>query len=293
MDKKGVVIFIAVLVVLFAGLYGLSAWQQSAPGQRVELTAEQAAVQEQDHVKGNAEGDMVLVKYSDFQCPACASAYPMVDDLIDFYGDELAVVYRHFPLINQFQHSLTAALASEAAAEQDAFWPMHDLIFDGQNEWAEAAEAESIFITYAEELELDIDRFQADLKSEELREKILADRQTALDSGVAQTPSFFLNGRYVEEWNQLPEELHDLISTPAADPEGETMEISPEMFDSEDLEIEFETDSGAEAEIEADFEAETDLESQEINDAVESEQELDPDQDPDQGLEFELETDDE
>lgn len=89
-----------------------------------------------DNVKGSREAKAVLIEYSDFQCPACQVYYPVVKQLTEELGNEILVVYRHFPLTTIHPNALPAAKAAEAAGKQGKFWEMHDMLFDKQSEWS-------------------------------------------------------------------------------------------------------------------------------------------------------------
>src|SRR5580765_6847498 len=90
-------------------------------------------VQNTDHVMGASHAPVTLVEYGDFECPNCKQAAPAVKLLLERFAGRLRLVYRHFPLEEVHPHALHAALASEAAAGQGKFWPMHDLLFENQN----------------------------------------------------------------------------------------------------------------------------------------------------------------
>jgi len=89
-----------------------------------------------DHYKGNPDAQVVLIEYSDFQCPACRAYIPIITSLIEQFPDDLVVVYRHFPLQSVHANARAAAEASEAAAKQGKFWEFHDILFDKQTEWS-------------------------------------------------------------------------------------------------------------------------------------------------------------
>ena len=93
-----------------------------------------SAVSDSDWVKGNRSAPVVLVEYSDFQCPACAASAPLVKQLTEEFGNKIAFVYRHFPL-PQHKNAYPAAQAAEAAGKQGKFWEMADLIFANQTKW--------------------------------------------------------------------------------------------------------------------------------------------------------------
>lgn len=155
-------------------------------------------ITETDQTKGNENADVVLVEYSDFECPACETYYPIIKELVDEFGDEMLFVYRHFPLSTIHANAEPAARVSEAAGRQGMFWEMHDLIFEFQHEWRENRGAEEFFFSLAEGLELDMERFEEDYNSSEIRRKVSADYGSGLRAGVQGTPTFFLNGARIQ-----------------------------------------------------------------------------------------------
>ena len=146
-----------------------------------------------DRMKGNPESAITLVEYSDFQCPACKSYYPIVEKLMDEYGSKIRFVYRHFPL-PQHTNARPTAIAAEAAGNQGKFWEMHNMIFDHQTEWAPLADSKDALLSYAEALGLDKERFLQDFDSSELQKKVEDDLAGGMRSSVRGTPTFFLNG---------------------------------------------------------------------------------------------------
>ncbi|MEK7625173.1 MAG: thioredoxin domain-containing protein [Patescibacteria group bacterium] len=148
-----------------------------------------------DHAKGNPNAKVVLVEYSDFQCPACASFYPAVRNLTSKYGEQIQFVYRYFPLPQHDKGDLSAR-AAEAAGAQGKFWEMHDKLFNGQALWTDKTESEAtqLFTDYAVELGLDKANFTANLTSPMVTSRIQRDVQGGIGSNVDATPTFFLNG---------------------------------------------------------------------------------------------------
>jgi protein-disulfide isomerase len=143
---------------------------------------------ERDHVRGPAETPVTLVEYGDFECPFCGQAEPVIRKLLADFGD-LRYVCSHLPLSDVHPHAQLAAEASEAAATQQAFWPMHDLLIDHRDKLA----AKDL-VDYARQLGLDVDRFTEEIRTHAWRDRIAADVESADLSGVAGTPSFFVNG---------------------------------------------------------------------------------------------------
>jgi protein-disulfide isomerase len=145
---------------------------------------------ERDHIRGPESAPVTLVEYGDYQCPYCGQAEVVIRELLDEFGDELRYVWRHLPLSDVHANAQMAAEASEAAAAQDAFWPMHDRLLASQDE----LDARDLRRS-AEELGLDGERFWDDLRRRVHAERVAEDVASADTSGVAGTPSFFINGR--------------------------------------------------------------------------------------------------
>lgn len=150
------------------------------------------------HVKGPENAVVVLTEYSDFQCPACAQFYPIVRELQEQYADQLAVEYKHFPLISIHPFAVPAARAAEAAAQQGKFWEMHDKLFDNQQIWSRAGNPRAFFSQYAEEIGLDVDQFNRQYGSSVLEDHIESQFGEARELGLTGTPSFLLNGQRLQ-----------------------------------------------------------------------------------------------
>ncbi|MEK9156750.1 MAG: thioredoxin domain-containing protein [Patescibacteria group bacterium] len=158
------------------------------------LSGSVPAVSEIDHVRGGASAPVTLIEYSDFQCPACSAFEPLLQSVLATYGDNLQVVYRHFPLYTIHANAEEAAYASEAAAQQGKFWEMHDLLFDRQADWESLADTTDMFVAYAELLELDVEQFTSDITSDAVRDRVKIDVNSANAAGISATPTFYLNG---------------------------------------------------------------------------------------------------
>jgi Na+/H+ antiporter NhaA len=143
-----------------------------------------------DHIRGAPDAPVTLVEYGDFECPYCGRAEPAIRELLSDFGDELRYVFRHLPLSDVHPFAQLAAEASEAAAAQGAFWPMHDLLLAHQGALTPAHLRD-----YASRLDLDLDRFVDDLRHRAFAPRVGEDVASADASGVSGTPSFFVNGR--------------------------------------------------------------------------------------------------
>jgi protein-disulfide isomerase len=143
---------------------------------------------ERDHLRGPVDAPVTVLEYGDFECPYCGQAEPVVRELLREHG-EVAYVWRHLPLNDVHPNAQQAAEAAEAAAEQDAFWEMHDLLLDHQD-----ALRFRDLLGYAGQLGLDIERFEEDLRTRTGTGRIAQDVDSADLSAVSGTPTFFING---------------------------------------------------------------------------------------------------
>ena len=144
---------------------------------------------ERDHIRGPVDAPVTVVEYGDFECPYCGMAEPVVRELLREFGD-VRYVWRHLPLNDVHVNAQLAAEAAEAAAEQGAFWELHDLLLDHQD-----ALRPDDLMAYAEQLGLDVDRFTDDLREHVGAIRVAEDVDSADLSSVSGTPTFFINGR--------------------------------------------------------------------------------------------------
>jgi Na+/H+ antiporter NhaA len=168
---------------------GLRARQLSGTAEEILDLAEDVDP-ERDHIRGPEDAPVTLVEYGDYECPYCGQAEVAVRELLQTFGDDLRYVWRHLPLNDVHPNAQRAAEAAEAAGAQGAFWEMHDRLLDNQDELTPRALGR-----YAEELGLDVQRFFQDMHHHKHAERITEDVASADASGVAGTPSFFINGK--------------------------------------------------------------------------------------------------
>jgi Na+/H+ antiporter NhaA len=143
-----------------------------------------------DHVRGSPDALVTLVEYGDYECPYCGQAENVIRELLDSFGHELRYVWRHLPLSDVHTYAQTAAEAAEAAAAQGSFWEMHDCLLSHQD-----ALGFRDLLRHAATVGLDVERFEAELRRREFAPRIAEDVASADESGVAGTPTFFINGR--------------------------------------------------------------------------------------------------
>jgi Na+/H+ antiporter NhaA len=144
---------------------------------------------ERDHVRGPIEAPVTVVEYGDFECPYCGQAEPVVRELLGDFGD-VRYVWRHLPLNDVHPNAQVAGEAAEAAADQGAFWEMHDLLLAHQD-----ALSPSDLVGYAEQLGLDAERFKNTLREHGAAARVAEDVDSADLSGVSGTPTFFIIAR--------------------------------------------------------------------------------------------------
>src|SRR6185369_7976176 len=151
-----------------------------------------------DHVQGRTDAIIELVEYGDYQCPYCGQAYSIVKSIQQKFRGGLKFVFRNFPVSRIHRHAQLAAVASEAADLQGKYWEMHDMLFVNQDELHRSA-----LTAYAKMIKLDVERFDRDLDNNKLFDKVQADLESGLSSGVNKTPGFFINGIiYSGNWEE-------------------------------------------------------------------------------------------
>ncbi len=195
----GLVVAAALIGYLVAR--GTATAQQQDPNQSTAQSTGQSTgsagqlVRENSRVLSQAPNEKaVLVEFLDFECEACAAAYPFVEDLRAEYADTVTFVHRYFPLPGH-PNSVTAAIAVEAAAQQGAYESMYQKMFETQTEWSHTTEDRSpVFRAYAEELGLDMAAYDAAVADPATRDRVELDVADGTALGVAGTPTFYLDG---------------------------------------------------------------------------------------------------
>lgn len=186
---------VAIVSIVVLGIGGIVWYGLSRP---VVPTSELLSVKADDWIKGNSNAKVILVEYLDFECEACGQYYPLIKRLSEEYGNEVVFVTRYFPLPGH-KNSMTSALAVEAAGKQGKYWEMHDIVFENQSSWGEKQTPEpAIFGGYAEQLGLDIEIFNKDVESKEVKDRIERDKSDGSKLNIQGTPTFFLNGEKIE-----------------------------------------------------------------------------------------------
>ena len=138
--------------------------------------------------------------------------YPVLKDIEHEYGDQLRVVFRQFPLTKIHKNAMMAAQAAEAARNQGKFWEMHDRLYRNQNAWKDLPDPRPMFIGYARELGLNVERFSREMDSPEVQQRIASDMQRGSGVGVTGTPTVFIEGQMLRFEATTPDGLRQGIN---------------------------------------------------------------------------------
>ena len=167
----------------------------TTPGGRLAVP-----VHDRDHVLGPEYAPVTLVEYGDYQCPYCARAHPIVQELLRRRANLMRFAYRHFPLINVHPYAEPAAEAAEAAGARGRFWPVHDWLFANQDRLSPVT-----LIAALADMGLDGQAIAGEIRDHDFLDKVQRDFVSGVRSGVNGTPTFFINGMRYEGGHSLPE----------------------------------------------------------------------------------------
>lgn len=189
-----VVIFL-MLVLVVSGIIAFVSKTKSKD--RSQTAALANIVTPTDWTKGAETQAVEIVTYSNFNCQNCAAISSVLKQLGTELQSKIKIIHRNF-----FEESegkaLLAAEAAEAAGLQSKFWEMHDLLFENQKILAETEEPNSLLVSLASKLSLDLDQFRGDLEKEEVVSKIKRDIEIGFLAGVKKTPTLFINNTKLE-----------------------------------------------------------------------------------------------
>ena len=189
---------VAITLVAVASIGGIIGLRSLQPTTTPAPTSDPLSIKTDDWIKGNKDSKVTLVEYLDFECEACGAYFPLVKRLTEEYGDRVAFVSRYFP-IPSHRNSMTSASAVEAAGKQGKYWEMYNMVFENQSAWGEKKTPEpKIFEEYAQQLGLEMEKFKQDVLSQEVRDRIERDKNAGIKLNIQGTPSFFLNGKKIE-----------------------------------------------------------------------------------------------
>lgn len=197
MDKFLLGIVIVSVLILVLGVFFVSRSSSISPEASKGQTQEILLVKSDDWSKGPMEAPITIVEYLDFECEACKAYYSVTKQLNEEYKDKIRFVVRYFPLPGH-KNSMNSAMAVEAAGKQGKFWEMHDVLYENQEDWGEKAVSDpGIFEEYAKQVGLDMEKYNVDIKTQEIKDRINRDKSSGNSLGIQGTPTFFINGERI------------------------------------------------------------------------------------------------
>jgi len=195
--QKETKILLGIIAVIVAGLIGVFVVFNK---QGSSTTTDSSKLVRQTSQK-QGSGSVQLVEFGDYQCPACGAAHPNVKKLMSEYDGKVTFVFRNYPLETIHRNALVAAKYAEASAKQSKFWQMHDKLYESQKEWSELGDPTSKFAEYAKSLGISVDQLKKDANSSAIAAIINQDKSDGDAVGVQGTPSFFVNGKAVANYD--------------------------------------------------------------------------------------------
>lgn len=209
MDKRFLAI-LTTIIVIFGGIFIYS--QRSNNGSGGSTLGSQTEVS--NHVTGQGQKNVTLLEYGDYQCSVCEGYEPVLEQIRAAYSNDIYFQFRNLPLVSIHPNAFAAARAAEAASLQDKFWEMHDALYSHANwqSWTVSSSPIDLFKVYAQQLGLDVSKFQSDFASDKVNSTIQADlgafKKTKQQMS---TPTFFLDGAYLETSKLTDQNNHPLF----------------------------------------------------------------------------------
>lgn len=143
--------------------------------------------------KGKADAPVVIVDYTDFQCPYCAKLVHVLEQLLELYPDKVKIVYKSYPLRNH-RFAFKAATAAMAAHEKGKFWEFYDRLYEKHNQMND-----QVIMDVRKALALDIPEFDSLMNSQKIRNLVIRDYREGYTNGVRGTPTVFINGKRLKD----------------------------------------------------------------------------------------------
>ncbi len=201
--------FLIIIIVVVVGLFGILSLTKKKD--ETSQSNSNSSVSASEHVTGKIDSQVRLIEYGDFQCPACKSYFPMVEEIKNTYSDKIAFQFRHYPLNQIHPNAFIGSRAAEAASNQDKFWEMYSLLYENQSIWSNEKDPTNTLVSYAEQLNLDTEKFKTDMNSSNTGDIINADIKAGQEIGVNSTPTFVLNGKKLDKNPTSIDEFKQLI----------------------------------------------------------------------------------
>lgn len=192
--RKDIAIMVSVTAVVIGVIVFLVVYNN--PQAPVVVSDVSKLVRADSNMTGSASAKVTLVEFGDYECPACGASEPVIKKIIDTYAKNpnFNFVFRNFPLTSIHANALVSAEAAEAAGAQGKYFQMNELLYINQSQWSESKAPLDIFVSYAQQLNLDVNKFKQDVQSNKYANKINADSDDGNAIGINATPTFYLDG---------------------------------------------------------------------------------------------------
>lgn len=215
-NKNTIILIVASIAIIIGFLY-LVFTSSNTPTQSKSYKVAKEILKT-DHIKWSQDKKILLIEYSDFQCPNCKLWNDFFKQLeksnspeIKKIKEKITFIYRHFPLDTIHKNALSSAYAAESAGLQGKYFEMSDLIFDNQTEWSELKDPKNFFVSLAKSLKLDEEKFKTDMESSDIKKKVQDDKASGIQANVNSTASFYLNGVYLDKLSSTQDLLTKLL----------------------------------------------------------------------------------
>ncbi len=163
------------------------------------------------HILGSQTSPVIVEEFADYQCPTCSVKYPVLKQIASIYNNRIKFIFRNFPLVQMHPKAYDAAVAAEAAGLQNKFWDMQNLLFTKQAEWSASTDHRKLFTDYAQQIGLDMPKFQSDIVGLPAKQRVDSDLQRAQGLRVNSTPSVYVNGLLVPFEQMTVEGLRQIV----------------------------------------------------------------------------------
>jgi protein-disulfide isomerase len=184
--KNGIILLVLLLMVFFT-------WSKVSKIMKSDDPVN-VEVKSYDHVIGKADAEVTVIEYADMQCPACKAFEATINPIITEYSDRVKFVFKHFPLTQIHQNAMTAAIVVEAAGLQGKFWEAKKLVYEKQEDWGSSLEAKAKLLVLMADLGLDMDKLNNDIKSDEVKNRVINNLREATSLQLPGTPTVIING---------------------------------------------------------------------------------------------------
>ena len=233
---------VIIAVVLLAAIAGIYYFYNSSKGStysnRARTNSNQAKPNtaalnappgaQPPNMLGSPTATVTVEEFADFQCPSCAATHPALKEIQQIYGSRIKFIFRNFPL-QMHDKAYDAAVATEAAAMQgsDKFWAMHNLLYNNQKSWSTDTNFKQTLAGYAQQIGLDVNKFQTDAAGLAAKSRVDADRERGRGMNVTSTPTVFVNGQSVPYPEMNVQGLRQFIDAELARAPAQTGQAAP------------------------------------------------------------------